>query len=723
VWVVEKSSVGVDMAEESPGKSALANRELSWLNFNARVLDQARDETVPLLERLKFAAIFSNNLDEFFMVRVAGLRQQSESGYERRDPAGLTPDEQLRMIREKVRRLIWRQSRCVREVLAGLETHGIRLASVRDLEPSEKQELRERFEHQVLPALTPIAVDSSHPFPMLPNGSVEVAVRLRRPDVDWAGKAIVEVPKVLPRFLDVRGPADESQSHRSFVLIEEVIAENLESLFEGCEICGALVFRVTRDMDFEADEERVADLLGHIQEQLRKRQRRSPVRLEVPVRADPELLAWLTERLELPEDAVYTYSVPLNLASFFRFIDLVRTPELLEPPLPPLDVPQIRAGESVFNAIRREGVIPMFHPFQSFEPVVQFLEEAAEDPDVLAIKQTLYRVSGDSPVVRALQRAAENGKQVTVIVEIRARFDEEQNITWARHLEESGAHVIYGIVGLKIHCKALLVVRREEGRIVRYLHLATGNYNDKTAQIYTDIGMFLTDPETCMDVASLFNVVTGYSKPPRWRKISVAPFDLRKRFIALIERETERSTPAAPGHIIAKMNSLVDPVVIRKLYAAADAGVRVELIVRGICCLRPGGTRGEIEVVSIVDRFLEHSRIYYFRNGGNPEYYLASADWMPRNLDRRVEVLFPVEDEFTQDLLMQILHLQLGDRRKGRRLKADDVYHRQAHAPEQTRSQVRTYELFQRLSDRSSRERRETQSSSLTVVHSRDDES
>jgi len=671
------------------------NRELSWLEFNGRVLEEAADRSVPLLDRLKFVAICSNNLDEFFMVRVAGLRQQLEAGGAGTDPAGMSAAEQLTRIRERVIAMHRRQyALLLNDILPGLWEHGISLLKVAELEPAERDALQQFFLAEVFPVLTPMAVDPSHPFPILSSGALEIAVSLRRDEAPKLVKAFVEVPRVLPRLIEVHGRRQAGHSS-AFVFLEDLILTFLGQLFPQCEVLKAFPFRVTRDMDFSLDEEVVEDLLKHLTRELRHRKLREPLRLELPTGQGGSLLRWLMKELALGADALYTFPGPLNLADFFSLIEKARRSELVEAEWTPLASPLVPAGESMFAAIREAGAIPLFHPFESFDPVVRLLEEAADDPSVLAIKQTLYRVSGDSPVVRALQRAAENGKQVTVIVEIRARFDEERNIRWARTLEESGVHVIYGIVGLKIHAKALLIVRREEGRIRRYLHLATGNYNDKTARGYTDIGMFLTDPEMCVDVAALFNLMTGYSQPPAWRKIAVAPVGLRQAFLDLIDREARLSTPHNPGRILAKLNSLVDPEIIEHLFEAARARVRIDLVVRGICCLRPGGAAGDrIRVKSIVDRYLEHSRIYYFANGGNPEYYLSSADWMQRNLDRRIEVLFPVEHGPTRELLDRIFEFELGDRRKGRWLRHAGSYTSCSNRFNASRSQRRIYDLF-----------------------------
>lgn len=675
-------------------ESHFINRELSWLDFNSRVLEEALDSANPLLERLKFTAIFSNNLDEFFMVRVAGLRQQLEAGSRGNDPSGLTAAEQLEQIHKRVRNLVRRQYRCLNEMLLPeLENENIVLTKPAQLRMTEREELQAFFHSDVYPVLTPVAVDPSHPFPILANGALELAVKLRRASSRDDVHAFVEVPSSLSRFVRVK-TSEGGRNRKVYILLEDLIMEHLDELFLDCTIRDAFPFRVTRDMDFTLDEESGADLMEHLESQLRRRRRRAPVRLEVPVGANWRVRHWLMEKLDLAAQAQFAVSGPLDLADCFELVGEGARAGLIEPEWPPLPVPGISRRNDIFDAIRTSNPVLLMHPFQTFDPVVRLLETAAEDPDVLAIKQTLYRVSGDSPVVRGLQKAAENGKQVTVIVELKARFDEERNIAWARRLEESGAHVIYGIAGLKIHSKALLVIRREEGVISRYVHMSTGNYNDRTARLYTDIGCFTTDPEICTDVAAMFNVITGYSNPPTWRKVSLAPFNLRENFLFLIDREARLSTPHNPGHIMAKMNSLVDPEIIEHLYRAAYAGVQVDLVVRGICCLRPGIGTDNIRVVSIVDRFLEHSRIYYFANGGNPEYYLASADWMPRNLDRRVELLFPVHDRAVRYKLRRLLEFELADRYKGRELRPNGRYTRPRKRSPASRSQRAIYDFL-----------------------------
>lgn len=679
-------------------KKYFLSREASWLEFNARVLDEAGDIKNPLIERLKFIAIFSSNLDEFFMVRVAGLRQLVKMGDATPDPAGVTPAVQLEAIRSRVMGLVKRQYRYLQQdILPKLENHGILIRRCAELDAAQKVEIENVFRKQIFPVLTPMAVDPSHPFPILNNGSIEIAVRLNEAEHGKTVYAFVEVPEVLPRFIRV----NTKDAKSVYVLLEDVIMEHIQALFKGCRVREFFPFRITRDMDFELEEEGVSDLLKHMEKELKQRKSREPIRLEIPVNCRGKLAKWLQHQFSLINDFKYSVPGPMHLAQFFEFVAKESRPELLEKPYPPLPLPEFSGDESIFEAIKREGAIMMTVPFQSFDPVVRLIEAAAADPDVLAIKQTLYRVSGNSPIVSALQKAAENGKQVTVIVELKARFDEGNNIIWARRLEASGAHVIYGIAGLKIHCKSLLIIRRENGIIRRYVHLGTGNYNDKTAKLYTDIGLFLDDPLICEEISTLFNGMTGYSSLKEdWRKISVAPFSLREKFLFLIDREARLATQGAPGRIIAKMNSLVDPEIILHLHEAAEAGVKIDLIVRGICCLKPGKNSGNINVISIVDRFLEHSRIYYFANAGEPEYFLSSADWMPRNLDARIEVLFPVEKESLRENIDKILQIQLKDKRKARKLLPDGRYTRTFRSNhESTRSQALTYQMFKAVSE------------------------
>jgi len=670
------------------------NRDLSWLEFDARVLEEAADAGNPLLERLKFIAIFGSNLDEFFMVRAAGVRQQVLNRSASTDPSGLTPERQLAAIRRRVLSLVARQYRHLDRALAELDRHGVRLHRPADLPRRQQDDLRKYFSKNMLPVLTPIAVDPSHPFPALGNCVIQVAVRLRPPDRRRPVHAFVEVPSALPRFV----PVAMGAGRQDFVLAEELVMGHLDMLFAGCEILDRFAFRLTRDMDFTLDEEGVRDLLVHIERKLIHRRRRAPIRLELPKGCRGALANWLRAHCGLTPEETYTVPGPLHLKTLFELIGKVRRPELAEPEWPPLPVPEFPEHGPVLAALRRRGCVANYLPYQTFDPLVRMLEEAAADPEVLAIKQTLYRVSGNSPVVNALVEAAKNGKQVTVIVELKARFDEESNINWARRLEHAGAHVIYGIAGLKVHGKALLIVRREEGMIRRYLHLSTGNYNDRTARQYTDIGLFLTDPELCADVANLFNVMTGCSAHAgQWSRIAVSPFDFRARSLSLIDREARLAAAGRPARILAKMNSLVDAEVIDHLFRAARAGTEVELLVRGICCLRPTPELPNLRVTGIVDRYLEHTRVYVFGNDGEAEYYLSSADWMPRNLDRRIEIFFPVDDPGVRATLDEMLRLQLADRRKAHRLLPSGRYSRSGSERfRATRSQARTYEHFRK---------------------------
>lgn len=679
--------------ESAINKNHFFNRELSWLSFNSRVLDQAFDKENPILERIKFMAIFSNNLDEFFMVRVAGLKQQIESEIYLDDPTGMNAEEQLKAVTSKVKILVRKQYTYFKEhLIPELKNNNICLLKFDDLTKEEKERLKQYFERYIFPILTPIGFDLTHPFPVINNKSIEIAVRLKKPKKEKESFGFVEVPTSISRFIPVNHP----EYGKAFLLLEDLIIEYIDSLFTGCPVLSAFPFRITKDMDFEIDDE-VADLLTHMEQTLKSSRKRSAIRLEIPKIAVGALSEWLKERLQIPEELIYEIDGPLNLAGLFEFIPLVARAGLLDKKIEPLEVPILKRYSSIFDAISEWHAIPIFHPFESFDYVVKFLNEAAGDPNVLAIKQTLYRVSGDSPIVNALQKAAENGKQVTVIVELRARFDESRNILWAKRLEMSGAHVIYGVAGLKVHCKALLIVRKEEGLIKRYAHLSTGNYNDSTAKVYTDIGIFLNDPSICTDVSSLFNVMTGYSEPPNWNKIAVAPFNLREKFISLIDREARNSTKHKPGRIIAKMNALVDIEIIEHLYKAAEAGVRIDLLVRGICCLKPEVNTKNINIISIVDRYLEHSRIYYFENNGNAEFYMSSSDWMPRNLDRRIEIMYPIEERFNQKLLWNILNAQLNDNYNGRRLTHNGAYHKPKSRDASTRSQITTYDILRQF--------------------------
>ena len=678
--------------EKTYGNEIFISRELSWLEFNSRVLEEAASSDLPLLERLKFIAIFSSNLDEFFMVRVATLRHAVKHAPLEQDPAGLTAAEQLKQLRWKLDKLLaWQNRLLYNELLPALKKSGIKLVSIQELAAKEKKQLKNHFQKEILPVLTPLAVDPSHPFPALKNGVIELIVQLKSPAPEKRELfAFVEVPEVLDRFIEVGNKG----SSRSFVLLEELIESELSELFPGCRIVASAAFRITRDMDFNIEEDS-DDLLRSVELNLLERRSREPIRLEVGKGAAGSLRNFLAREFELDSDFRYTVNGMLNLKNLFELVGKCSAPELLEKPWPPVNHPELPENESIFESITKHKEILLSVPFQRFDPVIRMLAEAADDPAVLAIKQTLYRVSGDSPVVAMLARAAANGKQVTVVVELKARFDEGNNIVWARRLEEAGAHVIYGISGLKIHGKALLVVRRENGSIKRYVHLATGNYNDKTAKLYTDLSIFSNDNTLCSEIAALFNIITGCARPEiAWERISAAPFDLRWKLFELIDRERCHVENGKPGHIIAKMNSLSDPEMIRHLYMAADAGVKIDLIVRGICCLKPGIGNKNINVISIVDRYLEHSRIFYFANAGDEEYYLSSADFMTRNLDRRVEILFPVLREENRISLKKLLAFELNDIYKMRVLNSKGVYIRKNTKNSASRSQQNLYNLF-----------------------------
>ena len=675
------------------------NRELSWLEFNGRVLEEACDPTNPPLERLKFACIVASNLDEFFMVRVAALKNALAEGDTAPDVAGLTPAQQLARISERAHAMVEQlYAALTGEILPPLAERGLRLVRPGDLEAPARAALARYFKDEVLPALTPLAIDASRPFPMLASLSLNLAVLLGPAEgEDEPRLAVVQVPSRLPRL--VRPPGTEGMVH---VLLEDVIWADLQSLFPGQEIRDVAAFRIARDSELDFDDEGGRDFLQVIEEELKNRRRSEIVRLEVQDGVSEVLLELLVSRLGVGEVDVYPIRGPVDIRPLMPLVDLPLLEDLRDPPLKP--VPVIEAAGPELFALLDERDVVLHHPYESFDPVTALVASAADDPDVLAIKQTLYRASGDSPLVRSLERAAENGKQVTVLVELLARFDEQSNIRWAKRLEESGCHVIYGIRGYKTHSKILLVVRRGRQGIERYVHLGTGNYNEKTARIYTDFCVMTSDPEIGEDASAFFNALTGYSDPPRMRKLVMAPTQLRERIVRLIGRERQRAEAGQAAEIRAKLNALVDEDIIRALYDAAKAGVRIRLAVRGICCLRPGlkGVSDGIEVVSVVDRFLEHSRIYYFRNGGDEEVYLASADWMPRNLDRRIELLFPVEAPDGRHKVLQALDAIFQDNVKGRKLQSDGSYKRKrpAKGEDAYRAQLELYREAKRALDR-----------------------
>ena len=677
------------------------NRELSWLSFNQRVLDEARDASLPLLERLKFLTIVSSNLDEFFMVRVAGLKQQQLGGVLETGPDGMLPAEQLTSISEVAHGMVGDQYKSWRtEVLPALAAAALQILGPDDMTPEQRVAARGHFATHVFPALTPLAVDPGHPFPHLRNKSLNIAVLLRKEGARRRSQretslAVVQVPGVLGRLVPL--PA---ASGRAYVLLETLIASHVGDLFPGYVVKQTAAFRVTRNWDLMVDEEESEDLLSTIQEELRRRDRGAAVRLEIDAAAPADILRKLTSVLHLEPGDVYAIDGPLQLSDMTAITDADPRPELRVDPLVPA-VPQwLRESDSIFDVVSTKDVL-LHHPYEAFDPVLRFVEEAAADPAVLAIKQTLYRTSGDSPIVGALYRAAENGKQVTVLVEIKARFDEANNIAWARRLEENGVHVVYGLIGLKTHCKAALVVRREGSGIRRFVHLGTGNYNPITARQYTDLSLFTARPEVADDVTALFNMLTGYAEPPQWKRLAMAPFGLQEHVLKLIAREAEHAKAGEPARIVAKMNALVDQPVIKALYDASKAGVDIELLVRGICCLRPGveGVSDRIRVTSIVDRFLEHSRVFAFGVGDRTEVWLSSADWMPRNFIRRVEIMVPVEDgALRARLLEEVLGLALADNVKARRLQPDGSYTRLAPHADQAavRSQMGLLEAAKR---------------------------
>jgi polyphosphate kinase len=677
------------------------NRELSWLAFNERVLEEARDASLPTYERLKFLSIVSSNLDEFFMIRVAGLKQQMLGHVAETAADGLSPADQLSGISARVHALIAEVDRVWRDDLVpGLAQAGISVLAVAAMTPEQKAFARSHFQNNIFPALTPLAVDPGHPFPHLKNKSLNIAVLLTAKQAGGGRKrrggggggapkenllAVVQVPMVLGRL--VRLPTATGQA---FALLGDLIDAYVGDLFPGYDVRQTARFRVTRNSDLLVDEEETEDLLSTVQQELRRRDLGNAVRLELSSNASAELESTLARALRLEVPDVYRMSSPLQLADLMALVDADPRADLRVEPLVPAPVPLLRDADLVFDVVGKRDVL-LHHPYESFDPVVRFVDEAADDSSVLALKMTLYRTSGDSPFVRALSRAAASGKQVTALVEIKARFDEANNIAWARRLEENGVHVVYGLIGLKTHCKVALVVRREKDQIRRYVHLGTGNYNPQTARQYTDLSYFTARPEIAEDASALFNMLTGYSEPPHWKRLAVAPLDLQTRIIGLISREADRARRGEPARIIAKMNSLVDPTTIRALYAASQAGVEIDLLVRGICCLRPGlaGVSEKIRVTSIVDRFLEHSRVFAFGPPDAPEVFIASADWMPRNFLRRIEVMVPVEDpSLRQRLLVEVLGTALRDNVKARRLQADGSYVRVEAVGARLRSQM-----------------------------------
>lgn len=652
------------------------NRELSWLKFDHRVLNEARDKSIPLLERLKFVSITSSNLDEFFMVRVASLKDMVHAGYKKTDIAGMTAQEQLEAINKDTRALVELQySTYNRSLVPLLSNHGIEiLGTHEELNQEQAEYVDHYFQENVYPVLTPMAVDASRPFPLIQNKSLNIAALLSKKD-EKKGEtefATVQVPSVLSRIVQI---PSAKEGVKTFLLLEQIIERNIQQLFLNYNVLCAYPYRIMRNADLSIDEDEAEDLLQEIQKQLKKRQWGEVIRLEVEEKIDKRLLQILKQDLHIAQEDIFKIGGPLDLTFLMKMYGLEGADDLRYAPYKPQRVPQITPGEDIFAVIRKGDVL-LHHPYQTFDPVVDFIRQASVDPNVLAIKQTLYRVSGNSPIIASLAQAAENGKQVSVLVELKARFDEENNIVWAKKLEKAGCHVIYGLVGLKTHSKIALVVRREEDGIRRYVHLGTGNYNDSTAKLYTDLGIFTCSEAIGEDATAVFNMLSGYSEPLSWNKLVVAPIWLRKRFLKLIKREMKQAQEGKEAFIKAKMNSLCDRDVIAALYEASAAGVKIELVVRGICCLKTGipGVSENITVHSIVGNFLEHSRIFWFHNDGQEEIYMGSADWMPRNLDRRVEIMFPVEDERLMDQVRHVLETQLADNTKAHILKPDGTY-------------------------------------------------
>lgn len=651
------------------------NRELSWIKFEQRVLSQAKDKSIPLLERMKFVSITSSNLDEFFMVRVASLKDMVHANYKKKDITGMTAAEQLEAINAATRELVDTQYNTYnRSLMPLLNKDGIFIIDAHEDLSVEQAEYADRyFMENIYPVLTPMAVDASRPFPLIRNKTLNIAALIESKDSKKSETvfATVQVPGVLPRLIPLPGEAGNS----CFILLEQVIERNLSKLFSNYNVLCAHPYRVMRNADLTIDEDEASDLLKEIENKLKLRQWGEVIRLEVEEKADKKLLKFLQNELKVAEEDVFPINGPIDLTFLMKLYGIEGYDHLRYKAYVPQRVPEINPGEDIFEAIRR-GDIFLHHPYETFDPVVNFIRQAASDSQVLAIKQTLYRVSGNSPIIKYLARAAENGKQVTVLVELKARFDEEHNIVWARKLEQAGCHVIYGLVGLKTHSKIALVVRREEDGIRRYVHLGTGNYNDSTAKLYTDCGIFTCKDSIGEDATAVFNMLSGYSEPMSWNELILAPYWLRDKFLNLIHREVKCAKNGEDARIVAKMNSLCDQEIIEALYEASASGVKIDLIVRGICSLRTQipGVSENITVRSIVGNFLEHSRIFYFENGGNSEIYMGSADWMPRNLDRRVEIIFPILDEALKEKAYHILEVELADNVKAHVMNKDGIY-------------------------------------------------
>ena len=695
------------------------NRELSWLQFNKRVLQEAVDDSNPLLEKLKFLAITSSNLDEFFMIRVAGLKHQTENNITRRDIANMTPAEQIESISETCQQLVARQYVYLKDILGMLQKEGLSFVKPEEMTGEQMKWLESYFEREIFPVVTPMAVDSSHPFPFLASKSLNIAMLLERNERDSLvdeendidiKTAIVPVPSVLPRIIRLPDDGKNSKMHY-FIFLEDVLMHYAARLFIGYDLLEARAFRITRDADLYIDEEDAQDLLVEVERQLKKRQRGAAVRIEFEMGTSRFMRRFMTQEMNLAKEDMYEIDGPIDMTVFFGFCgmqgyDYLRYKEA-HPHTPWSMIELKREGKTnIFDMIREKDIL-IHLPYESFdESVVEFMSAAANDKNVLAIKQTLYRVSSSSPIVQALEKAVQNGKQVTVLMEVKARFDEANNILMARRLEKAGAHVIYGLVGLKTHSKCTLVVRREKDGIRRYVHIATGNYNASTAKLYTDIGLLSCNDKLGVDASAFFNLLSGYSDPPIWDSFIVAPINLRERCLQLIDREIEFARNGEAAHMIAKMNSLLDKEIIDKLYEASQAGVKIELIVRGICVLIPGipGVSDNITVRSIVGRFLEHSRIFWFRNGGREEIYIGSADWMPRNLNDRVELMIPISDDSLKQRIKEMILLQLADNQKAYLMQSNGTWVKNIAMEDRVCAQ----EIFQQIAEIRSKENKLT---------------
>jgi polyphosphate kinase len=679
------------MARKDTKRSdAFLNRELSWLEFNDRVLQEGCSPDVPLGERLKFLSIVSSNLDEFFMIRVAGLKQQKAAGLRKRDPSGLTPSQQLFLISGKVGQMVDQQSRAIAEVFHQLVEYDFHQVRREAWTQRQRQFLSRFFATEVLPILTPLAVEELDPSPLLVGLQLFVALLVQTSRAETAPEklVVIPVPGLFPRFVNI--PAEKGVY---VAPIEEVVLDNAKALFAGHRITASAIFRVTRDADVAVREDEAPDLLVAMRDAVQARKRRGVVRLEISSKPNRRIRQWLIETLDLSREDIFEIDGLLDAKGLIQILDMLPGRGLRSPDWPAQEPADLIGADGLWSALQDRDVL-LFHPYEKFDPVVEMVQSAATDPNVLAIKQTLYRTSGEAPIVHALADAAENGKEVTVLVELKARFDEWKNVNWARELEDAGCHVIYGIAGFKTHAKALLVIRREGGRIRRYVHLATGNYNDKTARLYSDIGLMTRDEAMAGDVAAFFNLLTGLSEAVQWQQLVIAPTEMRRRFLDLIEREIQVSTPERPGLIMVKVNSLQDPEICNGLYEASRSGVEVQLNVRGICCLKPGVKRlsERITVRSIVDRYLEHARIFYFANGGHEEVYLSSADWMRRNLNRRLELLFPVKAPKLRRRVVDILRTCMADNVKAWELLSDGTYRRVVRKGPTVRAQEKFYQ-------------------------------